>query len=233
MTTIYNLPNDIISEILYHHVDFDDIKTCLLTAKLFHVLTKHQSNTRKLIAKKNFYWCLLDGDLDACKWMYEHKDINIEYPNSYFSDICYGGRLNTLEWFYQLFLDQHTPIDIHYDNDFAFNKTCRKGHLHIAKWLYEISKQEVTSINIHRSDEDPFCWACSEGHFELAVWLLQISNDMNSAIDIHILNEEPFRFCCANGHLQMAQWLYNLAIEIKSPINFETTKCRSFYWAHE
>ena len=238
--TIHDLHNDIINEILYHYLNLDDIRTCLLASKLFNVLTNYQINIRKLTTNR-FCWCLVYGHLEACKWFNECYYICVDYVdtsnwfiNTYIPDICRYSNLKTIKWYYQLCKEKNIHIDIHYDNDNAFNKACRTGNLDIIKWLYDLSNEQCIQIDIHRHEEDAFAWCCSEGHFETAKWLWEISVKINSPINIHIDNtEQAFRFCCGNSNLNMVKWLYNLAIKIGSPINFEVVKYQAFYLACE
>lgn len=119
MTTIYDLPNDIINIILYDNLRPRDIQTCYLASDLFHVLSNYQKEVIKN-AKLGFYYCCSNGYLESAKLIYK---IN-----------C---RNNITTYIHQQHeLTGNTP----------FLESCINGHIEVAKWLHNLSIETKKSI---------------------------------------------------------------------------------------
>ena len=130
-------------------------------------------------------------------------------------DYCVkNGKLTACQFLYRT-----TNIDIHANNDEAFQWSCDNGHLAMAQWFYQVSINTNKKINIHDRNELTFRWSCHNGHLVVVQWLYQLSTQINSPIDIHAMNEGAFQWSCDNGHSAVAQWLYQLSIDISSPID--------------
>ena len=69
-------------------------------------------------------------------------------------------------------------IDIHANNEFAFQWACYRGHLGVAQWLWELGYSDpvgIGKIGIHADNEWAFQWACNNGHLGVAQWLFVVS----------------------------------------------------------
>lgn len=131
-------------------------------------------------------------------WVYE----NFPWPDTYCLDMtnlfiraCENGALE----FVQKLL-KHYKINIHRDNDYAFQTACENGYLEIAKWLHKLG-----GIDNHVRNDYPFHLACINGHLETAKWLYKLGG-----VDIHAYNDFTFCSVCKEGHLEVAKWLHDL-----------------------
>lgn len=67
-------------------------------------------------------------------------------------------------------------IDIHVDNNLAFQQACVNGHFKVAQWLYNLG-----GVDIHADDDYVFQCASEKGHNEMLQWLN--SKSTSSAVD--------------------------------------------------
>ena len=184
--TFYDIPNDIIRELLCNYLSPKDIHACLLTSKIFHVMLPHQLYR---IIRPSWYDCIKKGSLLTCMKIYQlsidiKQPINIHENNEYaFARSCTIGHLEMVGWFYDLGLQLNSPINIHADVEFAFRGSCRFGHFEVAKWLYDLSLQLNSPINIHADNEFAFRWSCGNEHLEVAKWLCSLCDKYSIKID--------------------------------------------------
>src|SRR5580692_2014636 len=139
--TFYDIPNDIIRELLCHYLSPDDVYKCLLTSKIFHIMLPRQLYH---IIQPFWYDCIIKGSLLTCMKIYQlsidvKQSLNIHKDNECaFRWSCWYGRLEVVKWLYDLGLQLNSPINIHVDNEYAFKCCCQNGHLGVAKWLYDL-----------------------------------------------------------------------------------------------
>lgn len=236
------LPNEIINILLFEYLPIQDIQSCLLTSKFFHVLSDYQLNIIKKAYNLDtnpydcFFRCICFGYINTCKWIWNiqmpHRKIQLNdnkqlidderYYQDAFNICCTEGNLETVLWCYELYVikfNNKKILDIHKRSEYTFRIACVRGKIEIAKWLYEICLKEGYSIDIHASDDYAFLVSCQNGRLEVAQWLWQLSNELGKLFDIHRDFEYCFRWSCENGHLEVAQWIYQLGIQLTSPVN--------------
>lgn len=63
-------------------------------------------------------------------------------------------------------------VNIHADNDRAFQKSCQHGHIEIAKWLYSLDE------NFNKCFDYAFIISCNYKHFEIVKWLHKLDQDI-------------------------------------------------------
>jgi hypothetical protein len=252
--TIYSLPCEIINDILYHHLLFKDIYSCLLTAKLFHVLSEVQSSVIKN-ASNGWSHCIENGLLAESKWLYDLGmrlnlpiDIHIHYAVVSYAIIGYelthspsdkkklwvpdSDKICILNGPYMI----PAGIETHLCDEgewrwSPFINCCFHGYSEIAKWLYDLSLQIKSPIDIHQAEDIAFRECCGRGHLELAQWLYNLSIQNNTSINIHAKNEDAFITACYENRLEVAQWLFKLSIELNSPIDIHKEEDGAFKWS--
>jgi len=252
-----SLPNEVINLLLFEYLPIKDIRTCLNTSKLFHVLSDYQLNIVKKAYNLDidpyscFFRCICFGYLDACKWIWNiqipnHKiqlivdgkiqlTDNEEYYQDAFKHCCTEGNLETVQWCYELYLQKFNNkkiLNIHDRSEHTFRIACVRGKIEIAKWLYEMCLRECHPIDIYEDDDYAFLVSCQDGKLEVAQWLWQLSNDLGKPYDIHRDFEYCFRWSCENGYLDVAKWIYYLGIQLNSSVNIHiwnpfVTSCKN------
>ena len=135
------------------------------------------------------------------------NNMQLDLPNDKFIEACKRGFLAYAKYLFGAY-----EIDIHANNDYAFQLSCENGHIEVAQWLILLGESnDYTKIDIHADNEYAFRWSCQYGHLELAQWLIKLGESNGyTKINIHADNEYAFRWSCRNGHLEVAQWLVNL-----------------------
>lgn len=221
------LPNEIINVILFEYLSNQNIKACMLTSKLFHVLTRKQHNAIKKAYNLDtdpiscIYQCIAFGYLDTCQWIYNLnipelqkilESLDMKYYRDAFKECCINGNLETLKWLNELYLQKFKNKCIPDRLDNCFTHTCTKGNTDIAKWLHA-----NYTVDIYYDNDYAFNVSCQDGKFEIVQWLYSMSCQNNKPYDLHNCVDYPFRWSCANGHLLIAQWVYNVAIGNGSP----------------
>ena len=219
------------------------------------------------------------GHLDVAKWLYSQDNVDIHVKDEYaFTVACENGHLAVAQWILGLGTSCSQPtcpsgtrysigeekdrtnpssparkgqyrVDIHANDDYAFQLSCENGHLAVAQWLYSLGGVYIHAdgecpfemscknghlalaqwlystgeIDIHANHECGFTWSCQNGHLTIAQWLYSIGG-----VDIHVSDEHPFRIACANGHLAVAQWLYSLG-----NVDIHAVSETAFKWSHK
>lgn len=241
---IYDLPNDILNIIMYNYMNISDIRSCLLTAKLFNVLNNFQLQIIKNSSKGKMY-CVYNGLVDSLKWLYLINDSK-ELINNYFVSetlqiACQEGYLDVAKWIYQLSIDINISIDIHQWDDVLFINSILHDQLQFAKWLWEISLQIKKPFDIHLNNDYLFMNSCKKNNLQSCKWLYQLAINTNNPINIHKCDDFAFRFSCRMSmenefdfliknskntdlvknydSLQVVKWLHKLSIDNNDPIN--------------
>jgi hypothetical protein len=184
--TFYDIPNDIIRELLCHYLSPDDVYKCLLTSKIFHIMLPRQLYH---IIQPFWYDCIIKGSLLTCMKIYQlsidvKQSLNIHKDNDFaFRESCKNGYLEVVKWLYDVGLQLNSPINIHEDEERAFRWSCWCGHLEVSKWLYDLSLQLNSPINIHVIGEHAFRWSCMNGYLEVAKWLCSLCDKYSIKID--------------------------------------------------
>ena len=105
---LIDIPNEIINKIIYQHLSLEDIRSCLVSSKIFHVLSGHQKNIINN-AKKGWIYCIKKGHLETSKWLYQlgidlASPIDIHVDDDFaFRWSCYNGHLETSKWLCTLY----------------------------------------------------------------------------------------------------------------------------------
>jgi hypothetical protein len=173
------------------------------------------------------------GKLSLAKWLYSlgKFDLKVEDEgpeisiSKTFRLVCEEGHFETAEWLYSL----GDIVDIHEDNDHAFQSACGSGHLQIAQWLYSLGGTDT-----HANGDFAFVMACDSGHLLTAKWLYSLGgisskrfiyqmrracrDGISSIIkwlhdDFYVPLDNidiVFRGACRKNDYSFAQWLYNL-----------------------
>jgi hypothetical protein len=82
-------------------------------------------------------------------------------------------------------------VDVHIDNELAFQWVCENGHTEIAKWLANDHQ-----VDVHADNELAFRWACENGHIKIINWFIEEYRYSQSPYYYHnqtvyILNHQP------------------------------------------
>ena len=123
-------------------------------------------------------------------------------------------------------------LDIHYENNYAFQEASEKGHLEIVKYLLEHGADihadddyalifasvcghlEVVKYlvehraNIHANDDDSVISASGSGHLEIVKYLL------DHGANIHATREKPLRDAITYGKFEVVQYLIDQGANI-------------------
>ena len=143
--------------------------------------------------------CWLGNLYQAKIYLYFNKDIDLRTFRISFNHACSKGWLKTAKWLYSL-----GKIDIHYNNDYAFDIACQNGKINIAKWLYSLGGIELYNRE-EFSNNFPLLISCQYGYFKLAKWLYSLGG-FNLEEDYHLI----FKTACENNRLKIVLWLSTL-----------------------
>lgn len=158
----------------------------------------------------------------------ENKIYDLTKNNSLFINACDTNNL-MCKYLSKKYID----IDIHANNEYAFQLSCQNGDLDLAQYLVDLGQKSNSLINIHEDNELAFRWSCQNGHLNIAEWLINLGQKSNSPINIHVADENPFRFSCKNGHLHIAQWLIDLGRKSNLLIDIHADDELAFRWSCE
>lgn len=196
-----SIPNEIINHIMISYLNIDDIFTCLLTTKKFHVLTDHQLLIYRN-AKRGYKYCLDNGYLCGLQLLSPlildvtiSKNVCLYYYKLY----CQRG------WLYMLphmttFLD---PDDIQIGLPLAY----AGGHDHIVSWLCNICGTQFDK-NILRT---AFMNVCTNNHLEFVYRFTNIQHDIVSNFDAMTIAIKA----CKRDYLCVLIWIYNMYPDLK------------------
>ena len=71
--------------------------------------------------------------------------------------------------------ENYDKINIHANDEWAFQSSCQNGHIEIARWLINLGESKnYNKINIHAGNEYAFYWSCVNGYIEIANWLIHL-----------------------------------------------------------
>lgn len=173
--TFYDLPNDIIREILSRYLQPIDVHSCFLTSKIFHVLSHYELHN-KINIVKGLNYCTTVGSLPTLKKIYNLSK-KIGHPtfilndHNYIYKACAKGHFEIVKWIYTLMISEGYTIDLHYCDELMFWYSCTSGNLELVKWLYNICIQNNSPINIRASKDKAFLGSCEKGHTDIVNWL--------------------------------------------------------------
>jgi hypothetical protein len=91
-------------------------------------------------------------------------------------------------------------VDIHADDDGAFQWACANGHLGVAQWLLGLG-----GVDIHARKDFAFRFVCERGRLVVARWLLGMGG-----VDVHAVDDDAVHWACRKGHLGLGRWLVAL-----------------------
>jgi len=232
---IYYLPNDILNLILYNYLPTNDIKSCLLIAKLFNVLSNQQLDVIKK-ASGGWYKCIGKGYLTSAKWLYElsvksNNPIDIHENDDFaFKTCCDYCPLEMAQWLYELSVELKNPIDIHKYARNNFTRLCHNGQFELVKWLCEVGVQLNKPIDINYNYTFEMC--CHNNQFEIAKWVYELSVKSNKPLNTHagtwgdFWGDYGFRTFCRYNNVKAAQWFcslndkYSVVIENDKLVNY-------------
>jgi hypothetical protein len=117
-----------------------EVAKWLVSLKPFLFEVKELPNDKlKAIIKNDhlaFRHACLTGDLEAAQWILTEKPRMAIYKmelEEIFGIACSNGHLDIAQWL----LEVRPKIDIHANNDFAFESATKNGYTHIIQWLKE------------------------------------------------------------------------------------------------
>lgn len=159
----YNYGDEILLHFCHMDIDLCNILKCL--NKYYYAIVNNNDNYKFLIS-------LLDYSKKSCKTWTGFKD------NLF---ICAYKKGNMLVCNY--LINKFDNINIHSNNEYAFQLSCKNNHFKIAKWLVDIasegSQENFTPINIHADNELAFKLSCEYDHLEIAKWLIELGVEVN------------------------------------------------------
>ena len=133
MTNIYDIPTDIIDEIL-NYLNNQDYYSSLLTCKLFHTFDKNLVTYQRLLYRKynnkTIDQLVLTGDLDGIKWLHNNGKEGFTYETM--DCAAKYGYLDMIQW-----LHQNREEGCTYK---AMDWAARDGHLDVVEYLKSIKK---------------------------------------------------------------------------------------------
>lgn len=142
----------------YNNTDIDLCNILKCINKYYYNLINTNDNHKNLTSL-----------LDYSKKNYENT---IKFKNRLFLNACEKGNMIICNYLINKFND----IDIHVENEYAFQLSCEHGYLEISKWLVDLSLQKnFIPINIHANNEAAFQKSCMNNHLEVAKWLVNLS----------------------------------------------------------
>lgn len=111
--------------------------------------------------------------------------------------------LDLLKWLYST-----GNVDIHDNNEQAFENAVEKNRIDVINWLYNLDGK----IDIHVNRDMIFFTACTNGNLDVAKWLYSLDNkiDVHKVNEINCTDDWLFKACCQWGHLEVAKWIYSL-----------------------
>lgn len=186
------------------------------------------------IDNKIFDELALYNRFEVAKWLYSFGNIDSNTIQRNFIVLCQGQtdniNMELIKWIYSL------GVDIHANDDMAFNSACRHMNVDLAKWLYslggiDIYKVRVTDavltvdsnmksvdflysiggkdIFVGRDMQKIFRYNIYNKNLDTAKFLYSIGG-----IDIHDKDDVAFRIACYRGHFETIKWLYSLGANI-------------------
>ena len=122
MTNIYDIPSDLIDEIL-NYLNNQDYYSSLLACKLFHTFDKNLVTYQRLLYRKynnkTLNQLARKGDLEGIKWLHQNRK---EGYSSYAMNLAAeNGHLNVIQWVHQNRKERCTT--------FSMNFAAANGHL--------------------------------------------------------------------------------------------------------
>ncbi len=101
--------------------------------------------------------------------------------------------MDVAKWLWKI---SKRTIDIHADNEHAFQISCRDGHLDVAKWLWKLSDE---TIDIHAENEYAFRYSCDHSHRDVAKWLCDIYLDERYILRYTALDNDLYIELCSRN----------------------------------
>ena len=190
-----NVPKVILRYIMMNFLDFNSIKTIMLTVGEMNVLDTYSKIFLEK-AENGFKWNCKNGHLDVAEWLYYNNNIIDNHDDddmkNLFCNCCENGQLAISKWLYSII-----HINIHQrDKERAFRWSCGNGQLDVAKWLYSLGQ-----VDIHAEYECAFTMASTAGHLDVAKWLHSLGG-----VNINALYGYAFRYARKN----VLQWLHSI-----------------------
>lgn len=213
MTTIYDLPEELLNVILDQYLPVPDIITCHLTDELFHVLYPYQVDKIKIYDLKHLIECCEQGYIVQAQYLYNNyivkkikKRLDITLI---FKVCCENNQLQVAQWLHQLYLgNPKIKLDIHANEEVIFRNTCFKGHLVLAKWLYDLCVNTNKPIDINSCNNKAFKESLEKQNFDVTKWLYKLNKDNKQDMTTVLNDRVILHSLCRNGNLIMIKWIY-------------------------
>ncbi|AYV75464.1 MAG: hypothetical protein Terrestrivirus1_338 [Terrestrivirus sp.] len=119
---------------------------------------------------------------DTIILLYNSMKNEIDLQNS-FNELCkLPDCCNVLKKIIDLMcnwsIEEHKPIDLHYNNEEPFRSCCENDNISSAKYLYEKSIKEGNKINIFAQNHEAFITSCNNSSKNIIDWLCLVCPDV-------------------------------------------------------
>jgi hypothetical protein len=190
MTSIIDLPREIINKILVGYLDKEDIKNCHYASNYFHVLSEFQKN---IIG--GWDYCIIMGKIDESKYLYEKNNGLFSITRS-IQIACSNGHLELLKWLYSLTQYIHEAYSIY----IFLNCACFNNYLDVAKWLHTVHRFYDAKKNTYLFED-----CCKRGLLNIAQWIYE-------KLSLNNYNfKDLFEICCKKESLDIVKWLWSIS----------------------
>lgn len=184
--TSYFFPIPEIEEIIFSYLDpITDFKQLVLVNKYYHSIISNQYNELKNYFKNEKYNHFFGFRI-------------ISKIDKMFIKACRYGSLNVVKYIYSKYKN---IIDIHMDDEYAFQNGCINGNLEIVKYLLSLDDK----IDIHANNDLAFKWSCLNGHLEISKFIFSLDNKINHEVINNVLRSAVHR-----GDSHIIEWVRSL-----------------------
>jgi len=198
-----NLVSDV-TMYMFDSMEPKDIIACLMTGKLFHVLTPSQYDVIRF-ACYGMHYCIRHNKLNSCKYLYQKGYGRNEIYDDFNAD--YNKWMKSIYW---------VPKDDDYNNDKVdeyrfiqftkhFKYACVHGYLEMAQWLYGLNQICIHEHNLH----EIYLEVCQNGQLEVLKWLMPFINKMNVTDD-----DSAYDIACTYGHIKVIEYLREIKYNV-------------------
>lgn len=222
------LPNEILNHIIFDLMYVSDIRSCLLTSKLFHVLSDNQlmiyKNSLKgmdyllknnlldslgiinptrspesiIRPQESFIYCCKHGYLECIKWIYSKYGTKLNDKEA-FNACCLFGQLDSAIWIKKSHCTGHYDLSI-LTLKIILNNS-EKGNLEFLKWFHSEYRSKVDYYF-----ENGFQNSCLYNQFETAKWFYEKYPSVYYCNSFGLI----FKHCCYRGYLDIVKWFHSL-----------------------
>lgn len=212
MTTIHEVPPDIIRLILFKYLEPRNVQKCLNTHKLFHVLHSFQLNIVKS-CYLGWDYLISKGTFEACE---HYAGLNVGLIDVTGTDLGVVNKFDTNTWntFNVIRSTLGFPFETEhcYKYHFIFRKACENGNFELVKKLYQYSLDIENPINIHIYCDYAFIMSCMNGHLDIVKFLYNL--DISSFDRFFMPTGNTYQCLLTQisvlGHLDVFKYLWNI-----------------------